>query len=118
MIRFASLAAILLLVGCSSAQAGMMVGMGDVEPAMVGSIDLSDLLADHQSVPVIIEDVESGAGLAGSPRASSSVASPVANLSTLERRVAIPVLGDRLAVLNSALPPSPALDGLIKPPQA
>ena len=95
-----------------------MFGTSEDEPALVGSIDLSDLLADEHSVPVIYEDVDSDAGLAGSPRSASSVASPVANLSTLERQVPIPALGDRLFVLNSALPPSPDLDGLIKPPRA
>ena len=107
MSRFLSLAAILALFGCSSAQAGMMFGTSENEPAMVGSIDLSDLLTDEQSVPVIHEDVDSDAGLAGSPRSASSVVSPVANLSTLHQRIAIPVIGDRLVVLNSTLPRLP-----------
>jgi hypothetical protein len=96
----------------------MMFGTSQDEPALAGSIDLSDLLADEHSVPVIHEDVDSDAGLAGSPRSASSVASPVANLSTLHQRIAIPQLGDRTFVLNSTLPPSPDLDGLIKPPRA
>ena len=114
----------LLLAGATSAHAGVMVELSEGGSKDVASINVASMsaivaaLAETEGSPHWMS--KNGNNSMSGLTAQSSVftaISGVAIAAVIDNVVPTPKVEFRLLLRNSAHPPSPDLDGLIKPPQ-
>ena len=115
----------LLFVGTSCANAGVMLGSpesqfgSDIESSSNSmSVSLASLLDQESTNRHMSQRPTSSSDYAGSVSSSSSIVNGSAFASIADDYVAVPKVECKLLMQDSAHPPSPDLDGLIKPPQA
>ncbi len=113
----------ILFVGGRCATAGVMLDakeLGTHEDTALCVTSISTmvvaLLDDDDSSRQLSHNKDSMADLSG-PVTSVSAVSGTAIAAVFDNFVPSPQIGVRLSLLNSTRPPSPDLDGLIKPPQ-
>ncbi len=114
--------AVLILAGCGTAEAGLLVpGEGDAPIELIGSptlemIGWGDWDAEHSKSDLQESDGDSR-GLSGSPTNGLSGFGSVSAILGGCTSLIDPREIERLQTHNCALPPPPEFDGLIKPPQ-
>ena len=112
-----------LFAGMSSADAGVMCGINDLGSYESSSADTASMSVAVATMPRVTETFQwagrfsdSMTDLSGQVT-SVSVNSCCAISAMVDNVPRSPQLGFRLLLLNSIRPPSPDLDGLIKPPR-
>ena len=113
----------LALLGASQALAGVMLEFPEHDADRGASVEAMSMSVEDSG----LSDVElqcrpcrcpkTSNDTAGSIATSVSVSSGAAIASVIDAFIAVPRVDFRLVEHNSAYPPSPDLDGLIKPPQ-